>query len=558
MRPISYGRWALALIAIFFVLHLPILAGVTRGHPDEQYYTDAAIRMVQTGDYVTPYFADGTPRFNKPGLAYWLVAAGFQALGIGVLASRILFLIAGCLVVWVAYLTARTLFRDETVALATVVLLVSNDEIHSASMRATPDILLCLGITLGLYGFARALFRETRSGRDLFLGYGGVGLAVAAKGMLGVALLAYVFVAAWLMGRRGGAGPRRLVHAPAMLLGLVLAGLWFVLVVGAHGYTAVEGFFTDQVGSRLTMSWGARVGHAGVYLVAPFLIFLPWSLAALIAARSASPAWKRFWGEFRAESLFALGWCVVLMVIFSIGNMTRPRYLLPAYPLLAAWLGALLVAAARSAAARHVLRRTGIVILAFMLVVCLLCIAVGLRVDSRLAIFGGIWIAATLGLYAWSRHRGDTVRFVAAGLLVLLLPVGYDLWVRPILGGNPAPVVAERLDAPDLAGREVIAMGVPGRQLAQVRVLTGGRVLPRAVEAQASPREAFPSSESRAIYILDAGARASFDPAGYHVEACGHSYRKIDAGDIWEMLRSGDLASVAARKVRPLFLAIPD
>lgn len=554
-----YRLWALALIALFFLLHLPIVAGVTRGHPDEQYYTDAAIRMVQTGDYVTPHFADGTPRFNKPGLAYWLVAAGFHALGITVFASRILFLIAGCLVIWIAYLTARTLFRDETAALATVVLLISNDEMHSASMRATPDILLCLGITLGLYGFARALFRETRSGRDLLLGYGGIGLAVAAKGMLGLALLAYVFAAAWWMGRRGGAGPRRLVHAPAMLLGLLVAAFWFVLVVGSNGLAAIQGFFTDQVGSRLTMSWAARAGHAAVYLAAPFLIFLPWSLVALIAARRANATWRRFWGEFRAESIFVLGWCAVLLVIFSIGNMTRPRYLLPAYPLLAAWLAALLTAAARSAVARQVMNRVAAAIVAFAFLVCLLCIAAGLRLDFRLTIFGGAWIAAMLGLYAWSRRRGDTGRLVAAGVLVLLLPVGYDLAVRPILGVNPAPIVALRLQAPDVAGREVVSIGVPGRQLAQVRVLAGGRALPRAAEARARPSEdPPPPSDSRPVYLFDAGARAAFDTTGYRVEACGYSYRKIDAGDLWEALRSGDLASVAAHKLRPLFVAIPD
>jgi hypothetical protein len=295
-----------------------------------------------------------------------------------------------------------------------------------------------------------------------------------------------------------------------------------------------------------------------VYLVAPFLIFLPWSLAAVIAARSAGAAWRRFWGEFRAESLFALGWCVALMVIFSIGNMTRPRYLLPAYPLLAAWLAALLVSAARSDGARRVLRRTGVSILTIMLAVCLLCIAVGLRLDSRLTLFGAVWIAATLGLYAWSRRRDGAVPFVAAGLLVLLLPVGYDLWVRPILGVNPTSVLAARLGAPDLAGREVVAMGVPGRQLAQVRVLTGGRVLPRAVEARTGSPPTLPSSDPRPVYVLDSGARAWFDATGYRVEACGYSYRKVNADDLWEMLRSGDLATVAARRIRPLFLAIPD
>jgi hypothetical protein len=181
-----------------------------------------------------------------------------------------------------------------------------------------------------------------------------------------------------------------------------------------------------------------------------------------------------------------------------------------------------------------------------------------LRLDSRLAIFGAVWIAATLGLYAWSRRRGGAAEFIAAGLLVLLLPVGYDLWARPILGVNPTPALAARLEAPDLAGREVVASGVPGRQLAQVRVLTGGRVLPRAVEAIASSPQALPSSGPRPVYVLDAGARASFDQARYRVEACGYSYRKVDAGDLWEMLRSGDLAAVAARRIRPLFLAIPD
>jgi len=246
------------------------------------------------------------------------------------------------------------------------------------------------------------------------------------------------------------------------------------------------------------------------------------------------------------------------MVIFSIGNMTRPRYLLPAYPLLAAWLAALLVSAARSTGARHVMRRTGVAILTTMLVVCVLCIAVGMRLDSRLTLLGAVWIAAALGLHAWSRRRSGAVQFVAAGVLVLLLPVGYDLWVRPILGVNPTPTLAARLEAPDLAGREVLAMGVPGRQLAQVRVLTGGRVLPRAVEARASLPQALPSSEPRAVYILDAGASASFDQAGYRVEACGYSYRKVGAGDLVEMLRSGDLTAVAARRIRPLFLAIPE
>ena len=81
---------------------------------------------------------------------------------------------------------------------------------------------------------------------------------------------------------------------------------------------------------------------------------------------------------------------------------------------------------------------------------------------------------------------------------------------------------------------------------------------PRAVEARGRSGQSSPAPESRAVYIFDSGARASFDAARYRVEACGTSYRKVEAGDLWEAMRSGDLAPVAARKMRPLFLAIPD
>ena len=231
---------------------------------------------------------------------------------------------------------------------------------------------------------------------------------------------------------------------------------------------------------------------------------------------------------------------------------------MPAYPLLAAWLAAVLVTAAREVSARRIMLRTGAAILTIVSAVAILCVAAGFRLDLRLAVFGGVWIGLMLGLHAWSRHRGDTVRFAAAGMLVLSLPVGYDLWMRPILGANPAPALAARLDTADLAGREVLAMGVPGRQLAQVRRAREGRVWPRAVEARVHSGQSLPSPESRAVYILDSGARESFDVARYRIEACGVSYRKVEAGDLWEAVRSGDLAPVAARKVRPLFLAIPD
>ncbi len=549
---LSPRLWIPAMLAAFFVLHLPILATGTRAHPDEQYYTDAAIRMVQTGDYVTPTFADGSMRFNKPILTYWAVVAGFRLFGIGIFASRILFLIAGCLIPWIGYLTARVLFRDRRAAFAAAVMLIANDELRAASLRANPDILLCLGFALAFLGFARILFGGSRAARDFVLGYGGVGLAVASKGLLGVALLAYLVPAATLLRRRGFA-LRSLLHWPAMLLGLAVAGFWFLLALRAHGPTALQGFFTDQVGSRFVMSHGERLGHVASYLAGPLAGLLPWSAIALLAAWPARAALGRFWNGHRAESLFALGWCALLIVVFSVGNMTRPRYLLPAFPLLAAWLGAVLVTVSREPAARRVLRAAARVALAGGLLLGLFCLWAGFRLDPRLALFAAGWIAALLGLLFWSLRRGDAARCAALGALTLYLLWGYDAALRPILGSDPAPALAARLDSRDLGGREVVAVGVPPRYLSRIRVLSGGRVLPR--DLGGSLPQPLPP---HAVAIVDGGRSAEFTAAGYRLEPCGHSYRRVRFGELWEAARRGDMSALRAEKIRPYFLALPE
>ena len=104
MKPI------LLLVLLFFGALLPTLPEVARYHGDERYYTDAAITMVQSGDYLTPRYADGTERFKKPLLTYWILCASYKLFGISVFSSRLPFLLAGCGVLWLTWRLGRTLF----------------------------------------------------------------------------------------------------------------------------------------------------------------------------------------------------------------------------------------------------------------------------------------------------------------------------------------------------------------------------------------------------------------------------------------------------------------
>src|SRR5208337_2865810 len=95
--------WVAILIIIFFFAFLPLLPSTVKYHGDEMFYTDPAIRMVQTGDYFTPYYYDGTLQLRKPIITYWAVVASYKIFGINLFSSRIPFLIAGCLIIWFTY-----------------------------------------------------------------------------------------------------------------------------------------------------------------------------------------------------------------------------------------------------------------------------------------------------------------------------------------------------------------------------------------------------------------------------------------------------------------------
>jgi len=55
------------------------LGAASRSKGTERYFLLAGYNMVQTGDWITPVY-EGKPRFQKPPLAYWLVAVFYKLL----------------------------------------------------------------------------------------------------------------------------------------------------------------------------------------------------------------------------------------------------------------------------------------------------------------------------------------------------------------------------------------------------------------------------------------------------------------------------------------------
>src|SRR5688572_3030423 len=104
--------------------------------------------MVESGDWLVPRYR-GEPFFDKPPLAYWLMAAAFRAFGFTLGAARLVPVAAALLLLAATAWLGRRLFDGRTGAAASAVL-ASTLLFLSFGRVAMSDMLLALWTTLAV------------------------------------------------------------------------------------------------------------------------------------------------------------------------------------------------------------------------------------------------------------------------------------------------------------------------------------------------------------------------------------------------------------------------
>jgi len=462
------------IILVFLLSLLGSLPLVSRYHLDEGWYTNAAIQMVQSGDYVTPRYADGSLRFRKPILTYWVLATSYATLGIGLVSSRLPFLLAACATLWVTYRLARSVTQDPRIGLLAAALLGSNILFMESATKATPDILQCLFITLSLWGATELLFNRRDDPRWYALFYVGAGLGIATKGLLPFAVIAWPLLFTRLLPSETDRPPR-LFHVGWLMAGLVVGLSWLAGSLLLRGPEVATTLFEDQVGQRLEGAHRLFLSNIALYLLTPFRFFAPWFVMLGILAvvqrdllrASVRQQGRWFW--------FVLGWLLVNVAVFSFGNLMRPRYLLPTFPLLAVLLAGLLQQTMQGRPARviqHILQwvfraATGVgVVLAL----------VGWRIDQRFAI-GGFCLSGVLLLLDWAAFRRSALpQLIALGLAIMVAFGTLEQFLKPVVITSPAAELTQRLLALNPPPERIATVGLRHSVANQIRLLSGGRL----------------------------------------------------------------------------------
>lgn len=243
-KPLTYS------ILVFLALAAPFSLGALFVAPSEMFYTDAAIEMLRTGDFFTPYF-DEDLRFQKPILTYWWVVAVFQVLGIDYWTSRLPFLLGGAALLGLTYrLSLLVAPEKRQEALLAFFLLAAHPLLVLSASRAMPDLPLVLFTTLGAYGALGMLRFGGAEIRYSYYFYLGFALSIATKGIPGL-ILCGITVFYMLLNPFGRLPWQRVLRPVPILLGLLIAFSWYGYMYILHQDVFLDEFFKDQVGGRV-------------------------------------------------------------------------------------------------------------------------------------------------------------------------------------------------------------------------------------------------------------------------------------------------------------------
>jgi len=92
---------------------------------NEAFYAETPRMMIETGDYVSPSFND-KPRFNKPPLTYWIVAASYQVFGVSERSERLPIVLAAMGLIAAAFVIGRTVWGTQAGLWAAIVMATSS------------------------------------------------------------------------------------------------------------------------------------------------------------------------------------------------------------------------------------------------------------------------------------------------------------------------------------------------------------------------------------------------------------------------------------------------
>src|SRR5262245_8569688 len=329
--------WAtVALLALAAAIYVGS-AGIPALLDDaDSFYAEVAREMNLRHDWITPY-ANAIRYLEKPPLFFWLIALSYKVFGAAnAFTARLPTAMAVVALVYVTSRIGRLLFGIRAGLFAGLALATSIG-MFLFTRIILPDALFTLVLALLVYSFLR-WERDQQSSWPLLMIYVFSGLAVLAKGLIGIVFPAGIVLGTLLLTGRLKETVR-LLSIKGILLFLVIAVPWHLAVgwrnPGFYWFYFINEHLLRFLGKRYPMDYGT-VPLPWFWLLHMVWLF-PWSFYVATLLRPAN--FRQALTEHGRNLILPIVWALTILLFFSFSSRLE-YYTVPAFPALALLAGA--------------------------------------------------------------------------------------------------------------------------------------------------------------------------------------------------------------------------
>ena len=362
------------LLGIALLLRLLTLAAYPLMETTEPRYAEIARKMLESGNWVTPWFDHGVPFWGKPPMSFWGSAATMAVFGVNEFGARLAPFLATLATLALLWHWPRGAGAGRALPLAGGLITVTSLVGFVSAGAVMTDMFMVMGTTLCMVAFWRALLDESARTPWRWAFFVGIAIGLLAKGpvatvITGLALAPWVALrGAWRVTWQ------RLPWLRGSLLAAALTLPWYLLAEsrtpGFLNYFLVG----EHLQRFLVSGWsGDLYGHPhteprGTIWWFLFAGCMPWTLLLLAAA-------ALLWRQSRADSparstpvlpageaVYLLCWALATPVFFSMSRNVLPPYVLPGLPAFALLTAILALAAADRAPRLHLAWLAGLLL----------------------------------------------------------------------------------------------------------------------------------------------------------------------------------------------------
>ena len=317
---------------VLFVVLFWRLGAPSFWDPDEAHYAETTRELIDTGDWLAPYYND-RPFFDKPILFHWLQGLAMKVAGPSELGARLFPALAALALIGVTAWLGVTLVSKDA-GMVAALLLATNPAVFALARYAILDTVF----TAFLFGGAALVTVAAlqRRPRLQWPGYLLIALAVLTKGPIALVLcgLAFGLTILWSAEARRRLFELRLISGTALVL--LIAAPWFVLMWLRFRDAFVAGYLLDENIRLFATDRFAPTASNSVWFYFRVLAagLLPWT--ALVVGRLYDDlrAVVRRDGSLDVVDVVLWSWTIVIVGFFTLSKFKLDHYVFPAAPAL--------------------------------------------------------------------------------------------------------------------------------------------------------------------------------------------------------------------------------